>query len=530
MTTRTLRFSIILLVLVAMGLAFWLFLGRDKNIGHSAIEDLLTVGLVGRGDFSNIDPAEASVEAPIIVVWNIYDRLVELGPDGLLIPSLAEDFSASEDLMEWRFNLRSGVRFNGNASRQVTAQDVKKSLERALRQPGYARSLFGDIVVGASEFIEGDISEVSGIVVQNSTTVVFRLMRPYAYLPERLATSFASVVQTDANSGNGLPPPGSGDYQLVEWDNVEGRVELKRVRSSQQTEAGAVAPDRINLRIIDNEVLAAQELSSGGIDWLEATSSAGNVLKGLDAGQVFVRTFDHPEIRMLAFNQQAAPFNGPDGSAIARALNFAIDRDTVVDLLGGGRVAPGPVPVAPYETYGLPYDPDRAVALLKGIESDNKSLTLLVEPVDEAKVIAEALVAQWKRVGLNVTAVPGRADFFERAVNGDYQMALAYYGPFVQTPEQYLWPFRKDAIPVPNVMRFESPDFEHGLTEYTSHYTPDGKVSQALAGILAGMMQDPPAGWIVKPPRFVATGQDLMVDRQAGIPRFITLRRAEHNK
>jgi ABC-type oligopeptide transport system substrate-binding subunit len=145
-----------------------------------------------------------------------------------------------------------------------------------------------------------------------------------------------------------------------------------------------------------------------------------------------------------------------------------------------------------------------------------------VEPVDEARFIANVLVKQWRAIGLDVTAEPGRADFFDRVVAGNYDLALAYYGPFIPSPEQYLWMYREAAIPVPNVMQFKSAAFEQAFSRYVTLPTPRAR-EEPLRMALSVLLNNPPSIWILQPPRFVATTTMFDMQRSAGLPNYQTL-------
>jgi ABC-type transport system substrate-binding protein len=148
---------------------------------------------------------------------------------------------------------------------------------------------------------------------------------------------------------------------------------------------------------------------------------------------------------------------------------------------------------------------------------------MLVEPVDEARIIAELLVRQWQQVGLDVTPIYGRADFFPVVVDGNYQMALAYYAPYVPSPEQYLWMYRAAAAPVPNVMRFNDQIFEGAIEEYA---TVVGEAAQhaALRRALVRLLDRAPTVWILKPPRLQASTRPLTLPRSTGLPIYAGLR------
>ena len=86
---------------------------------------------------TSLDPAAARSLEHMWVVDQLYDGLVELGPDLGIVPALATDWAFSEDGTECTFQLRQDVVFA--SGRRVTADDVVFSLER-LRDPSVVSS------------------------------------------------------------------------------------------------------------------------------------------------------------------------------------------------------------------------------------------------------------------------------------------------------------------------------------------------------------------------------------------------------
>ena len=283
--------------------------------------------------------------------------------------------------------------------------------------------------------------------------VVFALSKPFNFLLDRLATSFLSIVPS-GTPDSGSPPPGTGAYALASFDQAGQKVILRRYTESWVV-ASPDAPKAIEIRGIPSEALGAAELRSGGIDMAEFHSSALNIMQAQSQGSYRITEYDHSELRLIALNQTRAPFNGPQGPSVGQALNLGIDRAALIKRLGGGQPFGGPVPAPGFASKQFGFDRSKAQSLVAQLAPDARKLELLVEPVDEARIIAELLVAQWQEIGLRVTPVYGRADFFPKAAGGEFQMALAYYGPYVPSAEQYLWMYRKGAIPIPNVMRFD---------------------------------------------------------------------------
>ena len=59
-----------------------------------------------------LDPtAGAAAAIAEVVLYNVFETLVHVGPKGALSPLLAERWSGSEDGLTWTFHLRPGVKF-----------------------------------------------------------------------------------------------------------------------------------------------------------------------------------------------------------------------------------------------------------------------------------------------------------------------------------------------------------------------------------------------------------------------------------
>lgn len=479
----------------------------------------LVVGIAGLGEINVLDPARAVTTAPLIVVWQLYDRMVAIRPDGTVGPGLASDWQSSADLKEWRFRIRKDAYFHATPSapaRPVTPQDVRASIERALRIPGYAQTLLGDLVLGAQDFVHSEAASLQGVEIVGDE-VVFRLVQPFAFLPERLAVSFYSIVPDGTPIDVAEPPVGSGPYRLVEWDRVKQKVVLEKAEHAWMPPT-ASSPERLTVHVFASEGTAIEELFAGTLDWLETTAAALPILQpSAKARGLRIETPPQTDMRFIALNFRHPKF--AENPGIGAALNYATDREAIIRVLGGGRAVGGPV----LGVTGFEFDAERARALIAEIPPEARTLELLVQPGQQSRMMAELLKDQWAAVGLNVTLRSGLADFVDRVVKGNYEMALGYYGPFVPSPEQYLWPYRAKARPIPNVMGFSSDAFEQAYNAYISARS-EGVREENLLRAIEAVTERPPAVWLVQVPNVVATRTRLTAPRIGAIPLFDRLR------
>ncbi|MFN8891821.1 MAG: ABC transporter substrate-binding protein [Alphaproteobacteria bacterium] len=472
------------------------------------------MGLTGFGQIETTDPARAMTPAPILVTLQVYERLTGLDADGLPIPSLARTWEHSRDLREWKFDLRPGVRFHslGQAApgRLLTPNDVKASLDRAARMPGYPQGVLVGLVEGAAEVAAGRTRSINGISTSDSS-VTFTLTRPFRFLPEHLAASFFGTVPDDTSTEVGAALLGTGPYHLMEWNPRTGRVLLGRFEG-YWGDASPDAPSRIEVIPIESQGVAVEELRTGNIDWLEAPLIASRALQAAAVAtpRLTVETVPSSTIRFLAANAKREPF--ASNPTLLRALNLGTDRPALVATLGGGVPLEGPLPSSP----GLPFDPGAARRLVSALPGAARRFDVLVEPSPESRILAQALHAQWATLGIDIRLQAGLPDWVDRLVSGDFTAASIFFGPFAATDEQYLWMYDSRGQPVPNLMRYENSAFDDAYRTYVSLPGSDTHREQAVRELLAR----PPVVWLLGVPSVTASAGRIRIPRAQMNPAF----------
>jgi ABC-type transport system substrate-binding protein len=166
------------------------------------------------------DPAASS---HYFMIEQLYDGLVKFDNNFLIIPSLAEYWTISEDGKRITFYLRKGVKFHHG--REMTAEDVKFSLERLVqKRPGNAcYQYFTSRVEGAEAYWQGKAKEVSGFRVLDPTTFEIQWTRPYVsgLGLSLLSMYYCKILPKDLllaqGSGFFQKPVGTGPFKFAYW-------------------------------------------------------------------------------------------------------------------------------------------------------------------------------------------------------------------------------------------------------------------------------------------------------------------------
>ena len=156
-------------------------------------------------DIATLDPAYAYDTPSTGQIQNIYDTLIEFDDDSPneFAPSLATEWTVSEDGRTYRFRIREDVSFhNGDP---LTPEDVEYSFERGMVQD-YAlgpqwmlfEPLFGlGIYSSRTEIGLIPLEEIRSKVEVDGQWVQFNLATPYEPFLQILASSWGSIVDMD---------------------------------------------------------------------------------------------------------------------------------------------------------------------------------------------------------------------------------------------------------------------------------------------------------------------------------------------
>lgn len=338
------------------------------------------------------DPHLTVADSSLSFYEHIYDSLFEFSPTLALVPSLAESFDVIDETT-YRFAIRQGVTFHDG--QPLTAEDVKFSYDRMLdpevksvRQPWF--------------------SEIDGVEVTDSHTVIVHLKNPFAPLLSYMGMAGAAIVSkafTEAHDNDlSQVTNGTGPFSLREYQtNQFGAL----VRNPNHWRGGVPLVDELELRIVTDESSRVAAIRAKEADMTRVYEQQNSEILAQEGYQVYKGL--STARAMTYINTRKAPFDDP---RVRQALSFAIDRQEFIDtaLFGDGKPT-GDIPVAD-ETWALPttefatytQDVERARALLaEAGYPDGFTARITVSPQYAFDVAnAQVLQNQLKAVGITL--------------------------------------------------------------------------------------------------------------------------------
>jgi peptide/nickel transport system substrate-binding protein len=263
------------------------------------------------------------------------------GPDGTLVPDLAESVDISNDGLIYNFRLKSGLTFHDG--QPISASDVAFTVERALD---------GAIKSPRRANWEGVEVEQTG-----ELEIVFRLSKAYAPFLENTTMGILprhiwkdSPAEQFSFSTYNIEPVGSGPYKIKSIKRDESGVPLSaNLIAFDNFALGKPFVEEIRFRFYLNESEAIGAYLRKDIDGLNSISPELTLDLHREGANILRSPL--PRIFAVFFNHNQQPIFAE--KAVREALSLALDKEQIIRqvLYGYGRVASSPIPAGSINPY-----------------------------------------------------------------------------------------------------------------------------------------------------------------------------------
>ena len=387
----------------------------------SSLASANTLRIALNEDPDALDPAIGVSFAGRVVFASLCDKLVDIDAKLNYVPQLATEWSWSADDLTLTMKLRPGVLFQDGENFDAAA--VKYNIERYQTAPFSKRKT--------------ELKQVKSIEVIDPLTVAFHLSEPSAPLVGVLSDRAGMMVAPKAAAAAGdkysNDPVCSGPYKF------KSRVAQEKItveKFDRYWNKDAIHIDEIEFLPVPDTSVRLANLKAGGFDVIErvaptdmAAIAADKTLKLVVSPATL-----YYELSINVANGAAAATPLGQKAAVREALEAAIDREVLNQVVFNSEYVPNNQPIVPGSTY---YDPDfpvpprdlaKAKRLLKEAGAEHPTFTLTVANNPLELQVAQVIQSMIGEAGFDMKIQAVEANTLIAATQkGDYQAVLTFW-------------------------------------------------------------------------------------------------------
>lgn len=430
----------------------------DENTGDGTTTEQTTTSSSTGGTLvstlaspiKNLDPAYTNLVEAQMVGLRINEPLFKIDTDLQMVGLLASDVEIERDGLRWTVSLREGVTFHPPYEREMTAEDVVYNFDR-IDNPD----------TGASW--QGQLDAIDSWSAVDDYTLQLDLNSPTASLRAWLGINGLSVLSPEALEENGDArnhPVGTGPFRFEEWVT---RDHITLAKHESYWRDGVPKVDELVFRPISEPSVKITELQSGNVQIVRNTPP-DRVGSLRDDDSVTVENVDSGAWRGIHLNTTTADESTATGRnpetptanlKIRRAINEAIDRQAMIDIIDGGFGTPSqefypegnPWHIG-YDRYSTRADPERARELIAESPFEAPVKLNIITASDDFALRQQGLITQ---ENLGEAGFDPEINEYEIGTWVNKFFAFEYDisangFPFLPDPDQYKQYFHTDGL------------------------------------------------------------------------------------
>ncbi len=362
-----------------------------------------TVSVAMSGNAITLNPGDTNGNLDFSIERPIYEGLVGFDKAGKLVPELATSWTSSPDATVFTFDLRKGVTFQDGTPFNAAA----------------VKTYFDWVIDPANHFKRESLYNViKQIDVVSEYQVKFTLSKPFGAMLYTFAHPAGRIVSPAAIKKYGKDvakhPVGTGPFEFESW--TPGQKVVLKANPNYWGDAPKVA--NLQFLFVPNAATRVAMLQSGEAQFIEDLPP--QLVDPIKASpKLAVTAQPSIYVRYMAMNTQAKPFKD---QRVRQALNYAVDKKTIVDVIAKGFGTELTAPIAKQVTgYAAQtpyaYDPEKAKQLLAEAGYPN-GFTFTIDSLNSTtyQQIDQVLQQMFAKVGVTAKINPMESGTFSSTV------------------------------------------------------------------------------------------------------------------
>jgi peptide/nickel transport system substrate-binding protein len=364
---------------------------------------------------TSLDPADHRSRQSETIIRNMFDGLVTRDNSSGVHLELAESLEWVDDTT-LEVKLRQGVKFHDGV--EMTADDVVFTFER----------IIGENMIEYPEPHSsprgGLIAPLESIEKTDDYTVVMHFSGPWPVAQQMLVHQQIvpkHYLEEVGTEGFVAHPIGTGPFKFVSAKGLD-EVVMERFDdywggAPDLAPAGPACVSQAVFLVIPEASTRVAALLAGEVDIIQAVPAELVDTLAQTPG-VQLQTAPSTQPKWMEMNVSQPPF---DDVQVRQALNYAVDKDLIIEAIYGGRAVALPGPLSPYNNFvnkslePYAYDPDKAVAMLAEagwtdsdgdgtLDKDGQPLAFTIDTTGEQfRTLTEAVADQLRAIGVDAS-------------------------------------------------------------------------------------------------------------------------------
>jgi peptide/nickel transport system substrate-binding protein len=428
-------------------------------------------------NIGSLDPAFAKDLADIWATNQLFNGLVQMDDSLNVKPSIATDWTISQDALTYTFNLRDDVFFHKHqlfgkdSIRTVNAKDFEYSFNRILDKK----------IASSGQWV---FNKVDKFYATNNSTFVVKLNQPFPAFLGLLTMKYCSVVPKEITEHYGSDfrshPIGTGPFKFKRWEENIKLVFRKNNHYFEKDNKGQTLPylEAVAITFLPDKQSEFLQFAQGNIDFVsgldasykdDILTATGNLRPQYETNVNMIRG-PYLNTEYLAFYMES-DLTEIQSETLRKAINYGFDRKKMMTYLRNGIGIPAnggfiPKGLPGYnKSIGFTYQPGKAKELIKEFSSETgiKSPKITITTTGNYLSFCEFIQRELQKTGLtvNIDVMPASALKSGKA-NGKLNMFRASWVADYPDAENYLsLYYSKNFAPNgPNYTHFKNEEFD----------------------------------------------------------------------